>query len=133
MSVLSWDKPEQIMSTEDWKSISADCAPPGVYTSNMSWADMKKWKAKLIKGKYTRVEIRKTAGSQILIIVSLPGQATRSEKSWTHKDPIDVGQSDNVRMSMNGPSDFTYQQIEELQQAVSEAKTVLEALGKKTL
>lgn len=58
--VLVWDKPQKAMSTEDWKKISADSAPPGVYTPNMSEEDKLKWKATLIRGKKPRVEVRKT-------------------------------------------------------------------------
>lgn len=135
MTILSWDKPEKIMSIEAWKSISACGAPPGVYVSNMSTADRQKWKAKLIKGKYTRVEIRKQAGpqTQTLIVVSLPGQATESYNSWVRGPDgkyikLDRGHDDNVRMSMNGPSVFSYAQFEDLHTAVSEAKAVLETL-----
>ena len=42
MSVLDWDKPGRVVSIEEWKGISADSAPPGVYTPNMSDEDMKK-------------------------------------------------------------------------------------------
>lgn len=81
MSVLNWDKPAKKMSKEEWASISADGAPPGVYTPNMGKVDAEKWKAKYIAGKDPRVEIRKTFyfyngekcsyGSQVLIIVRL--------------------------------------------------------------
>jgi len=62
--VLNWDKPKKVMSTEDWKSISADGAPPGTYTPNMSSGDREKWKAKKVGGKDPRIEIRKTAVGQ---------------------------------------------------------------------
>jgi len=34
MSILSFETPKKIMSKEKWTSISADGAPPGVYTPN---------------------------------------------------------------------------------------------------
>ena len=77
MGVLMWEKPEKIMSIEDWKAISADSAPPGVYVPNMSERDRQRWKATLKGTKLGRpwIEIRKSTrewGTQMLIIVS-PG------------------------------------------------------------
>jgi hypothetical protein len=60
MSVLSWEQPKKKMPKEEWLKITADSAPLGVYTPNMSKKDMLKWKAKHIKGKDERVEIRKS-------------------------------------------------------------------------
>lgn len=60
MGVLSWEQPKKKMPKEDWLKITADNAPLGVYTPNMSKEDMLKWKAKHIKGKDERVEIRKS-------------------------------------------------------------------------
>lgn len=59
MSILSWEKPPRRTSVENWKSISADGAPPGVYSPNMSQEDRLKWKAKLVgkKGGIKQVEI----------------------------------------------------------------------------
>lgn len=62
--VLCWDKPKQAMSTTEWRSITADSAPPGVYQPNMSEPDKLKWKAKLVKGEKPRVEVRKTFHSK---------------------------------------------------------------------
>lgn len=72
MSILCWDKPEKIMTKEQYKnSYIADGAPPGVYASNMSDENKLKWKAKYISGANERVEIRKTTvnGVQMVIIV----------------------------------------------------------------
>jgi len=132
--ILSWDKPEQIMSPEAWKGISADGAPPGVYVPNMSEVDCKKWKAKLIKGKHPRVEIRKSThcsgkslnpkfpwgggcSAEILIIVGLKGVKHRQ----TLHDC-------NIKMSQNGASSFSFDEFQQLQQAVKEARAVLQAL-----
>jgi hypothetical protein len=99
-SVLMWDKPAKVMTTEEWQAISADSAPPGVYVPNMSDADRAAWKAKAIKGQDPRVEIRKTAGgTQVLIIV----------------------RPESVRMSMNGSATFTQEEWGELGTAVTEA------------
>ena len=109
MAVLDFNKPKKVMSTEAWKSISADGAPPGVYTSNMSTTDMEKWKAKHIKGADPRVEIRKTMGSQVLIVVRIS----------TGDDVSDI------KMSCNGPIYMTFEQAQELQTAIQEAKEIL--------
>lgn len=113
--VLRWDRPAKVMSTEEWQAISADGAPPGVYTPNMSPADRLTWKAKLIGGANPRVEIRKTAvntdrrnHAQLLIIVD----------------------ADSVRMSANATVDLHTTEFDELTQAVQEARTALAAKGK---
>lgn len=105
MGVLVWAKPAKVMTDEEWRSISADSAPPGVYVPNMSDASRRAWKAKAIGGRDPRVEIRKTAdGTQVLTIV----------------------RPESVRMSMNGPATFTRQEWDELRIAVAEAVTALE-------
>jgi hypothetical protein len=110
MGILSWGQPTRVKSIEAWKSLSADGAPPGVYSPNMSAADMKKWKAKLIgpRGGDPRVEIRKTSGAQILIIVRLDNKL-----------------NSNVTMSMNGPAWFSFKSLDELPMAVEEAREAL--------
>lgn len=125
MGVLYWEKPERIMSVEDWKQISADGAPPGVYTPNMSEEDKLKWKATLV-GKTTenpRVEIRKTFRwhngkkypdsenhyAQTLIVVH------KNEKPF-------------VLMSSNGKIAASIQEIEYMHTAIKEAKEVLDQM-----
>jgi hypothetical protein len=99
--ILSWDKPAKAMSREEWEAISADDAPPGVYTPNMSEEDKLKWKAKKIG---QRVEIRKTAGdAQILIKVTLDG----------------------VSISMNGTAKLTPRESLDMSLAIAEATQIL--------
>lgn len=123
MGILDWDKPKKAMSTEEWQSISADGAPPGVYVPNMSDDDMKKWKAKLIGGKNPRVEIRKTvAGS--------PRPAPKRMQSWTatitnYAQVLIIVDADSVRISANGTMDFQITEFIELDAAVKEARLVL--------
>lgn len=110
MPLLSWEKPPRKVSVEDWKSISADAAPPGVYTPNMSKADELKWKAKLVGrtiGK-PRVEVRKSTdnGVQLLIVVS----------------------PDSIRVSMNGSAQLSNQDWDDLNTAVGEAQAALKKL-----
>jgi hypothetical protein len=106
--ILSWDKPAKAMSHEEWEAISADSAPPGVYTPNMSKEDMLKWKAKKIG---QRVEIRKTAGAQILIRVTL----------------------EDVTISMNGTAKLSLREALDMSLAIAEATQVLKEAKLKKL
>jgi hypothetical protein len=126
MSVLSWEKPKRAQSVEKWKSLSADGAPPGVYTPNMSSTDMLKWKAKLVgtKSGLPRIEIRKTANSQVLIIVS---QGGFPPKCFT---PDIIGEKYNIHISANGPIWLTWAEMDEMKQAIEEAKAKLQSLSK---
>ena len=115
--ILSFDKPEKIMSDAEWKSISADGAPPGVYTPNMSDEDKERWKGKLIKGKDPRIEIRKTFRgkgyyAQVLIVV------------W--KDVPE--EFPDVVISTNGKIGASFQKMEEMHEAIKEAKEILKGI-----
>lgn len=102
--ILRWDAPKKKLTDEAWRSISADGAPPGVYTPNMSDEDAKTWRAKKIGGKDPRVEIRVLKGSQMLVVVRPEGYMT---------------------VSMNGPMLFTPSDWADFQSAVEEAREVL--------
>lgn len=122
-SILSFEKPEKILSTEKWKeSHGFDGGPVGGYVPNMSRADREKWKAKWVYVKTNpEIEIRKTIrGVQILIIVGTKGIKDRKASMPRIKKT-------NVQMSQNGTSDFTFEEFAELNQAVQEAKALLEA------
>lgn len=108
MGVLRWDKPVKAMTDEEWRAISADSAPPGVYVPNMSEDDKRAWKAKAVRGRDLRVEIRKTAGPAQVLIIVRPGPQV-----WT---------------SMNGTAHFTGAEWYELGQVVAEAAAVMSAL-----
>lgn len=128
--ILKWDKPEQVMATDEWASITADSCPPGVYTPNMSREDMLAWKAKYVgkRGGIKQIEIRKSTqgGTQILIIVSLNGFRLKSlNRAWNkNRDREFPGK--NVRISMNGPTALTFEEMEEMSIAIQEAKLILE-------
>lgn len=134
MTLLRWDKPSRAIPVAEWKAISADDAPPGVYTPNMRPADAQSWKAKLTGTKSGRpqVEIRKsTAGmTQMLIIVGLDGYDykyyTREPKpdkpTWAHVSTRGF----NVHLSLNGPAQMTFYDVNNLHIAVHEAKEFLE-------
>lgn len=101
--ILRWDKPKKKLTDEAWRSISADGAPPGVYTPNMSDEDARTWRAKKIGGKDPRVEIRVLKGSQMLVIV----------------------RPDCVRISMNGPTLLEGVDWDDFQSAIAEAREAL--------
>ena len=106
LMVLRWDKPKKKLTDEAWQSISADGAPPGVYTPNMSDEDAATWRAKKIGGADPRVEIRVLKGSQMVVIV----------------------RPDSVRISMNGPTLLEGVDWTDFQYAVTEAREVLSGL-----
>lgn len=129
--VLMWEKPERIMSVEKWKEISACGQPPGVYTPNMSQEDRERWKAKLVGHKAGRphVEIRKTIkGVQLFLLVSLGGgykyRGFEPTKDRWGRSTVGI----NVHLSLNGSAQLTFDEWNEMRQAVEEAKAVLEEL-----
>ena len=130
--VLMWDKPQQVLETEDWKKISADCAPPGVYTPNMSKDDMLLWKAKIVgtRSGDPRVEIRKT------VIGAEPYGGSRPERRWTAYAqmlmivwPPDNDGRSRVRISLNGTADLSPREYAEMERAVDEAQNALIGLA----
>ncbi len=117
----------------------------------MSDADKALWKAKLtgIKLGYPQVEIRRQFGAcQLLIIVNLGDgynyKFYRSVDPKFHgKSPADFSypmtpeeieecsfptRGINVHISMNGPAQMTFDEVEEMNQAVHEAKIYLRRL-----
>jgi len=104
MSVLSFEKPKKVRPTSEHNDYySSDSGVAGTYVPNMSNADRRKWKAKLIAGKDPRVEIRKSIGrSQVQIVMVVRPDFSTS-------------------ISANGRMDFTSQDWIELLQARNEA------------
>ncbi len=132
MSVLTFAKPKRAQSVEAWKSISADGAPPGVYTPNMSEKDQERWRAKLVgtKSGELRIEIRSSkSGSQMVIIVAGAKQVELSRNQYrrTTLDPYEI------KMSANGPLWFKVEVWKELKAAVQEARDILSTLDHKNV
>jgi hypothetical protein len=111
MGLISWDKPKKVASTEAHNNYySSDSGIAGTYVPNMSREDMLKWKGKkFIKTDNPRIEIRKTAGSNILIVVTLK----RSGDS-------------NFKISSNGKIELNYQEMQEFKQVIDEAYETLD-------
>ena len=122
MSILSWDKPKRVQSVETWKEQSFEDGPDGGYVSNMSREDFNKWKAKLTgtKSGNVQVEIRK---SGMVIVVGLDGykykhyeRQKESGKKYGGTDGL------NLHIACAGPIQLTFEEFDEMKQAVQEAK-----------
>jgi hypothetical protein len=126
--LLMWDKPKRAMDVADWKEHAGfDGGPAGGYVPNMSDADARKWRAKLV-GKTTsspQVEIRRTMGNQLLLIVNLGGGY--AYKHFTREGTKARGV--NVHLSTNGPLQMSFDELAELNQVVQEAREYLENLS----
>ena len=109
------------------------CGPTGGYQPNMSDADAATWRAKEtgMKSGFPQVEIRKSFKSaQCLIIVNL-GKGYKYKSYEPVKGPNSWGtptRGINVHMSLNGPLQMTFKDVEEMQEAIQEAKDYLAAL-----
>jgi len=122
MGILSFDKPQKLRSTEEHSKMYSSCTGiPGTYVPNMSKTDMERWKAKHIKGKDERIEIRKTLqGTQVVIVVYKDiREDSYDSKGWKPGH-------DNIQISANGKIQMTFQEWNELMMAVQEAKNILE-------
>ena len=138
MGILVWDEPEKAMPIEDWKELSADGAPPGVYTLNMSGEDAMKWRAKLTGTKRgnPQVEIRKRCevdGALALIIVSL-GDGITKPGSWVKREKdrfreLTKEHKIRVAISLNGTFCMTENDWDELVMGIDEATHILWRLG----
>lgn len=134
MGVLVWEEIEKAMPIEEWKEISADSAPPGVYILNMSLDDSMKWRAKLTGTRRgnPQVEIRKSGlinGVLAVIVVSL-GDGIMKSGNWTPNAKKDFlertkGAGINVAISLNGTFCLTWEDWHEMRLAIDEASVVL--------
>ena len=107
--------------------------PTGGYVPQMSKSNAQRWKAKHFNlGKENaRVELRKNFGmTQVFVIVALDGWdlAAKGESRGPSKSSGSYYRDTkglNVRMSMNGPLLMTFDQFNEINQIVEEAKMFL--------
>lgn len=126
MGILRWDKPPKTKSTEQWRSVQADGAPPGTYQPNMSAEDAATWRAEL-KGKTTDhcvVEIRRDLGNALLLVKVARDGVIRDKYG-------DVNDGD-IAISLNGTGYLTFDEWVELGQCVEEAAGVLAAMPRGT-
>lgn len=144
MSLLSFEKPQKIRSTEEHnKMYSSDCGIAGAYTPNMSVEDMNKWKAKYIKDDNERIEIRKTfssthsSGAQLLVIIYKEPYKNGQELEYPNYDSY-INRNDywdavdeynkfydnwhnDIHISMNGKLQISFNEYKEFQEAINEA------------
>ena len=140
MLVLSFAKPKRAMPIEDWKSISADGAPPGVYVPNMEEEDRLRWKAKVVGSKSGnfQIEIRsEKPRSNIVVVVN--GKMPTAEQThiygsgdYVRTIPRHENHPNEVKMSANGPMYFDPLTWVELVDAVLEARLILSLLDDPT-
>ena len=123
MPLLDFNKPNKLQPTKDHNQDNmSDSGIDGTYVPNMSHADRLKWKAKHIKGKDERIEIRtEEPGVNLLVIVY--------KKPRFHYQNKYHEQTHQIRMSMNGTSVWTMNQWKDLETAVQEAKEILSGLN----
>jgi hypothetical protein len=144
MTVLMWDKPEPVLSKEEWAGNQADGAPPGTFMSNMSRDDNLRWKAKLVGATlgFPQVEIRRDS---TVIILSLKGyrykgyntrQTPENEKRWKElaehrfdsvRRPVEQSRK-CVHIATAGAMSMTMDEFEEFQKAITEGFQVLNDL-----
>lgn len=123
-NVLDFEKPKKVRSTEEHNEMfQSDSGVAGTYVPNMSKEDMNKWKAKHIKGEDERVEIRKTIeGVQLVIIVYKKARPAK----WDYKKQDEWNKRhQDIRMSMNGKLDLTWDNFWDMQEAVKEALEIM--------
>lgn len=123
-NVLDFEKPKKVRTTEEHNEMfSSDSGVAGTYVPNMSKEDMNKWKAKHITGEEERVEIRKTIeGVQLVIIVYKKARPAK----WDYKKQDEWNKRhQDIRMSMNGKLDLTWDNFWDMQEAVKEALEIM--------
>lgn len=131
MSILKFDKPKKIQSTEKHNQIhSSDSGVAGTYVPNMSRKNMEVWKAKKIGGTDSRIEIRKSISGIDPILAEK--QKKRGYVSWRDGKPNSFAQllvivrpDGSINMSANGKLSFNAETWAELQMAIFEATEIL--------
>lgn len=120
--MLNFDTPKKIRSTEKHNDMfQSDSGVAGTYVPNMSKEDMDVWKAKHIKGDDERIEIRKTiSGVQLLVVVYKRSRTTKT-KNWRDRSR----DHNDVRISMNGKLDMTYDEYYDMYEGIREATEIL--------
>ena len=118
-TVINWGKPRKIHSSADHVEMyQSDSGVPGTYMPNMSDADIKAWKGKVVGSTTSspQVEIRKDS---MVIVVSLGGGY--QYKFYKRERTVGI----NIHISMAGPTQLTFKEWDEMKVAVEEAKQKL--------
>lgn len=145
MSYLRWEKPKRTRSKEEHAEISFEDGPKGGYVPNMSEADANSWKAKVTGTKlgYPQVEVRKTAGPALLLLIVNLGdgynykQYETKPSRWHHADREPWWRLHDTRtfgiglhVATNGGAQLTTEETLQLPLIIEEAKAVLNQLVK---
>lgn len=120
--ILNFNAPKKLRSAEEHNNTyQSDSGIAGTYVPNMSQEDMNSWKAKHIKGSDERIEIRKSIrDTQLLIVVYKKARKTISN-DWRDKK----NDHNDVRISMNGKLDMTYDEYYDMYEGIREATEIL--------
>ena len=120
--ILNFETPKKVRSTEKHNQMfQSDSGIAGTYVSNMSAEDLGVWKAKHVKGKDERIEIRKTINAVQLVIIVYKKSTITKSKNWRDR----TKDHNDVRMSMNGKLDMTYDEYYDMNEAIREATVIL--------
>lgn len=113
MSVITWGKPERAMSTEEWRGLTADGAPPGVYVRNQPTDAAQKWWGQVqgTRKPPLRAVLRYTTQNFVYL-------------------KIVVWQNGIVHISANGTAELTREEAGQMGQAIAEAFEHLEGVVK---
>lgn len=132
MPVLNWDKPKKVRTPQqNADHYGFEDGPTGGYQPNMSDADARSWKAKEtgMKTGFPQVEIRKSFGATMCLIIVNLGKGYKYK--YYEPNPKGWGGSTKgiqVHMSLNGPLQMSFKDVEEMNTAIQEAKDYLAAL-----
>lgn len=122
MSILQWDKPPKVRSTEEHnKMYSSSADAPGTYVPNMTASDQNSWKAKHVGGDDPRVEIRKSV-DYVNVVLHVRLNRRKSTMKY-HEHQL----NGHVSMSLNGTGQFSSIEWDEMVEAVQEAKEFLKS------
>ena len=120
--ILTFEKPKKIMDAKEREEkYSSDSGVPGTFVPNMTQADRERYKAKIVAGDVPRIEIRVSHDCEMLIKVK--NTKFGRGKGWNsleEKKGYEHGY-DNIKMSMNGAANFTYDEWQIFKQAMDEA------------
>ena len=124
MGLIKWDKPKKVISTKEWKEISADSAPPGVYQPNMSEEDRTAWKGKIVGHKIGRPQVEIRKDSFVIIIGGSKGY------KYKQYDKGKYGYLGEFHIASAGPILLSHADWNELKLAVDEAYAKLKEIDK---
>ncbi len=122
--ILSFEKPRKIRSANDHNEMhTSDSGISGTYVPNMSIEDQQNFKAKYISGDLERIEIRVTIGGvncNIFVFNDIyqPKYISQNRNKW-------INRHKNIKFSINGKMDVTFDEWDKINGAIKEAIDIL--------